>query len=149
ILVGRCAAAIAKAIKEAVDHETAQAKQQLATAREEVDREDSGVRARARTTLEKLMRAHDLPGAEKELEAQWTGGAVKAKMRQRTSFGVEAAIALETQGSTMLASDLRVDRIAEGVEVHAREAGGWLKKGDKLVAQKLGRYQITGITVST
>jgi hypothetical protein len=145
---GRCASAIAKAVKDAVEAETAQAKASLAAARDEVDRDDQQVRARARANLEKLVRSHDLPGAEKELEAQWSGSAVKAKMRQRTGFGVEAVIALETSSSSLLSSDLRVERIAEGVEVHVREAGGWLKKGDKLVAQKLGRYQVIGVTVA-
>jgi hypothetical protein len=45
--------------------------------------------------------------------------------------------------------DLRVDRIAEGVEVHAVEAGGWLKKSDKLVPHKLGRYQVARVTVGS
>ena len=144
---GRCAAAIAKAIKDAVESETTAAKASLATAKDEVDREDAQVRTRARGVLEKLLRAHDLPEVEKVLEATWSQGAVKAKLRQRTGFGVEAAVHLEAQSSSILAPDLRVDRIAENVEVHVNEAGGWLKKGDKLVAQKLGRYQVVAIRV--
>jgi hypothetical protein len=145
---GKCAAAIGKAIKDAVDAETKQAKTSLETMRAEIDREDEQVRTRARGVLEKLLRAHDLPNVDKELEAQWATGAVKAKMRQRAQIGVEAVLALEAQGSTVLAADLRVDRIGEGIEVHSREAGGWLKKSDKLVAQKLGRFQIVGVTVA-
>jgi hypothetical protein len=33
--------------------------------------------------------------------------------------------------------------------VHAHETGGWLKKSDKLVAQKLGRYQVAGVVVGS
>ena len=145
---GRCAAAIAKAIKDAVGTESSHAKSSLAAARDEIDRDDIQVRARARTVLDKLLRAHDLPEATRELEAVWTASGVKATMRQKTGFGVEAVLSLEASGNAVLVSDLRVERIAEGVEVHAREAGGWLKKGDKLVAQKLGRYQVSGVTVS-
>lgn len=144
---GRCAAAIAKAIKEAVDAETSQAKSALGSSTGEIDREDQEVRTRASAVLEKLLRAHDLPNAEKELEAAWATGGVKARMRQRSSFGVEATLVLDASGSAVLAADLRVDRIAENVEIHSHEAGGWLKKGDKLVAQKLGRYQVIGVKV--
>ena len=72
---------------------------------------------------------------------------MKATMRQRTSFGVEAVLALEIPPTSLFTADLRVDRVAEGVEVHGREAGGWLKKSDKLVAHKLGRYQVLSVTV--
>ena len=143
---GRCAAAIAKAIKDAVDAETRAAKAALEGARAEVDREDEQVRARAKGVLEKLLRAHDLPGVEEELDAQWTTSGVKAKVRQRASIGVEAVLALEASGSSLLAADLRVERIAESVEVHTRERGGLLKKSDKLVAQKLGKFQVVGVT---
>ncbi len=144
---GRCAAAIAKSIKDAVDSEIATAKASSTAAREEIDRDDQLVRTRAKTVIEKLLRAHDLPEADKVLEATWTGEGLKAKLRERTSFGVEAAIQLETSASEVLVADLRVDRIADNVEVHTREAGGWLKKGDKLVAQRLGRYQVVSIRV--
>jgi hypothetical protein len=144
---GRCAAAIAKAIKDAVASETAAAKSSSTAARDEVDRDDQQVRARARTVLEKLLRTHDLPEAEKTLEATWSGGSVKAKLRETTAFGVEIAIQLDASASAVLVPDLRVDRIAENVEVHVTEAGGWLKKGDKRVAQKLGRYQVVAARV--
>ncbi len=145
---GRCAAAIAKSIKDAVAAEIAQARDEAATATDQIAGEDSQVRVKARAALDKLLKAHDLPGAERELEGTWGGGAVKATLRQRAKFGVEAVIALEVAGSALLVPDLRVDRIAEGVEVHVREAGGLLKKRDKLVAQKLGRHQIAGVVVT-
>jgi len=147
--VGRCASSIAAAIKEAVERETSKVERELESERTEMDADDHKLRGRARDILDKLLRTHDLPGADTELEVAWTGAAVKATMRQRTSFGVEAVLALDIPASSMIAVDLRVDRVAEGVEVHAHEAGGWLKKSDKLVALKLGRYHIAGVTVGT
>jgi hypothetical protein len=144
---GRAAASIAAAAREAVAHETAAAKAALGTARGEVDRDDEQVLARARGVLEKLLKAHDLPGAEKTLEATWANGPAKVTMRQKTGFGVEALIVLEATGG-LFGADLRVERIAEGVEIHTHEAGGWLKKSDKLVAHKLGRYQVVGVTLA-
>jgi len=146
--VGRCATQIATAIRDAVDKESAQARATLATECDEMDRQDQRQRARAKAVLEKLLKTHDLPGAEKELEVAWTTAGVKATMRQRTGFGVEAVLSLDIPASSTLALDLRVDRIAENVEIHANETAGWLKKSDKVVAHKLGRYQVTNVVVA-
>ena len=145
--VGRCAAAIGAAIRDAVDKESSQARAALAVERDEMDKQDGRQRARAKDVLEKLLRTHDLPGATKELEVIWTAGGVKATMRQKTGFNVEAVLSLDIPPGSLLGLDLRVDRVAEGVEVHAHETGGWLKKSDKLVAHRLGRYHVTGVTV--
>jgi hypothetical protein len=145
--VGRCAARIVAAIREAVEREASQVRGALAAERDELDREDQRLQGRAKDALEKLLRTHDLPGADKALEVVWTAVGVKATMRQRTSFGVEAVLAMDIPPSSVLGLDLRVDRIAEGVEVHTVGAGGWLKKSDKLVAHKLGRYHVVGISI--
>jgi len=147
--VGRCAAAIAAAIRDAVDKESALAGAALATDCDELDRQDQRQRGRAKDVLEKLLRTHDLPGADKVLEVAWTASGVKATLSQRTAFGVEAVLSLDVPASSIFVIDLRVDRIAENVEVHAHETAGWLKKSDKLVAQKLGRYQVAGVVVGS
>ena len=145
--VGRCAAAITAAIRDAVDRESTQARAALAVECEEMDRQDQRQRVRAKDVLEKLLRAHDLPGADRALEVAWSTSGVKATMRQRTGFGVEAVVALDVPASSMFGLDLRVERIVDGVEIHAHETAGWLKKSDKVVAHKLGRYQVTGVLV--
>lgn len=145
--VGRCAVAIATAIREAVEWEASQVRGALAADHDELDKEDQRLQARAKDGLEKLLRTHDLPNSDKEIEVVWTGASVSATMRQRTSFGVEAVLALDIPPGSVLGLDLRVDRIAEGVEVHAFGPGGWLKKSEKLVAHKLGRYHIVSVTV--
>lgn len=146
--VGRCAAAIAAAIREAVDKESAQARAALAAECDEMDRQDQRQRARAKAVLEKLLRTHDLPGAEKELDVTWAAASIKATMRQRTGFGVEAVLSLDIPSSSLLGLDLRVDRVAENVEVHGHETAGWRKKSDKVVAHKLGRYQVINVKVA-
>ncbi|HEY5924209.1 MAG TPA: hypothetical protein VIV11_21175 [Kofleriaceae bacterium] len=148
--VGRCAAAVAAAIRDAVEEESTITKAKLTAEREEQTKQGQTVHKKAREAFEKLLRAHDLPSAEKEIDVTWNAqGGVKATMRQRTSFGVDAVLALDLPaGSLLYTPDLRVDRVSEGVGVHVREAGGWLKKGDKLVAIKLGRYHVAAITIS-
>ena len=147
--VGRCAASVAAAIKESVEREASRVRGILAGERAELDQEEQRIRGRTRDALEKLLRTHALPEAAKEFEVSWVGPGVKASLRERTSFGIEALLALEIPASSLLVPDLKVERVADGVEVHARDAGGWLKKADKLVAQKLARYQVVGITVGS
>lgn len=146
--VGRCASAISSAIRDAVAREIAQAKSELSTARAAVDDEDNEARTRAYGVLEKLIKQHDLPGAEKDLEIVSSGTAAKAMMRQHTSFGLDVAVELEVPANSIFASELRVDRIDERVEIHALESGGWLKKTDKLVPHRLGRYQVVAVAIN-
>jgi hypothetical protein len=144
---GRCAGVIATAVKEAVDREIATTRAGLASDLEELDKADRRVRSRNRDVLEKLLRAHDLPTVEKTYEVVWTGTSVKATMAERSTFGVAAVLALDVPASSMFTPDLRVDRLVEGVEVHSVEVSGWLKKADKVVPHKLGRYHITRVAV--
>lgn len=145
--IGRCAAEIATAIREAVDRESTQVRAALAVECDEMDKQDQRQRERAKDVLERLLRTHDLPGADKEFEVSWTATGVRATMRQRTGFGIEAVLLLDIPASSIFGIDLRVDRIAENVEVHAHETAGWLKKSDKVVAHKLGRYQVANVVV--
>jgi len=145
--IGRCAAAIAASIREAVDRESTQVRSALAVECDEMDKQDQRQRERAKDVLERLLRTHDLPGADKEFEVSWTATGVRATMRQRTGLGIEAVMLLDIPASSIFGLDLRVDRIAENVEVHAHETAGWLKKSDKVVAHKLGRYQVANVVV--
>jgi hypothetical protein len=147
--VGRTAAGIADAIRVAVDRESSDGKAKLAAERNELSSQAGEVNKRAKEAVGKLLKSHDLPNAEREIEVMWNAqGGVKASMRQRTNFGVDAVLAIEIpQASFLFTPDLRVDRVAEGVQVHAREAGGWLKKGDKLVPHRLGRYHVGSIAI--
>jgi hypothetical protein len=147
--VGRCAAAIATAIREAVDRESLQARAALAAECEEMDRQDERQRGRARNVLEKLLRVHDLPGADKSLEVVWSATGTRATLCQRTSFAVEAVLLLDIPVGSVLGVDLRVDKLADGVEIHTHETAGWLKKSDKVVPHKLGRYQVASVRVGS
>ena len=50
-------------------------------------------------------------------------------------------------GSPFATGELRVDKLADNVEIASVEAGGWIKKSDKLVPYKLGRYFVTRVSV--
>lgn len=145
--VGRCAAAIAAATREKIGLEASQIRSALGAEVDAIEKDNQRLRTKTLASLEKLLKTHDLPDAGKAYEVLWTANGVKAQMRQRTSFGVEAVLTLDVPTSSLFTMDLRVDRLVDGLEANALEAGGWLKKGDKLVPHKLGRYHITRVMV--
>lgn len=147
--LGRCASAIASATREKIAHEAAQIRSALAGELEVIEKDSQRLRTKTLASLEKLLKTHDLPDASKSYEVLWTANGVKAQMRQRTSFGVEAVLALDVPASSLFTTNLHVERVTEGVEINALESGGWLKKADKLVPHKLGRYLITRVMVGT
>jgi len=145
--IGRCATAIATATREAIEREATQIRTSLAADLAEIDKLDQRQRARNTEVLDKLLRGHELPLAEKTWEVVFSASAVKAAFRQRTSFGVEAILGLEIPPASVLQPDLRVDKLVEHAELSALEVGGWLRKSDKLVPHKIGRYVIGKIVV--
>ena len=147
--LGRCAAAIGGSTRDAIATETSQVRAALQTELDVIEKDTQRLRTRTLASLEKLLKTHDLPDATRSYEVLWTANGVKAQLRQRAPFGVEAVLTLDVPAASLFTMDLRVDRIVDGVEINALEAGGWLKKGEKLVPHKLGRHHITRVTVGT
>ncbi len=145
--IGRCAQAIIAATREAVEREAALIKTKLTADLVEIEKVDQRLRVKNADVLDKLLKAHDLPLAEKIYEVTFASGSVKAATRQRTTFGVDAIIGLEIPSASVLKPDLHVDKIVDNAELSALEVGGWLKKADKLVAHKIGRYLVGKIVV--
>ncbi|MBA3457309.1 MAG: hypothetical protein H0T42_29780, partial [Deltaproteobacteria bacterium] len=145
--IGRCATAIAAAAREAVDREAQQIRTALAVDLAEIDKVPLQLRAKNADVLDKLLRSHDLPLSEKTHEVVFATGSVHAAMRQRTMFGVDSMVAIEIPPSSLLQPDLRVDKLVDNAELGALEVGGWLRKSDKLVALKIGRYVIGKVVV--
>lgn len=147
--VGRCANAIAVAARDATERESTQVRSALASALAAIEAENAKLRKRSVEIFDRLLKTHDLPGAEKVYEIAWTGTGIKAAMRQRMATGIETAIeavlALEVPAGSLFTTDLRVDKLVDGIEINSVEPGGWLKKGDKLVPHKIGRFHITRV----
>ena len=145
--VGRAAASVVVAANDAVRRETAQARAALQADLELIDGEAHRLRGRCVAALGALLQAHDLPDATQSLLVRWNGTAYEARLKQRAKFGVEALIQLDIPSSSIFAHDVRIDRIADAVEIHAPESAGWLKKEVKMVPHKLSRHHVTEVIV--
>jgi hypothetical protein len=144
--VNRCAAAIAQAATEAVKREATRVRGALSTELAQLDAEMHKLRERCAVALGALLATHDLPGAVETLTVQWNGTAYEARLSQRAA-GVDATVALDIPSGSLFAHDLRVEKFADGTEVHAPETAGWLKKEVKMVPHKLGRHHVHQLIV--
>lgn len=148
--VNRAAAAVARAITDAVQRELGRVRSGQGGELEQIVAELQRLRERCVSALGALLTTHDLPGAEETVTVQWggAGAGYEARLIQHAELGLEATLALEIPAGSLFAGELRVDRLAEGVEVHAPETAGWLKKEVKRVPHKLGRHHVTLASVA-
>jgi hypothetical protein len=143
--VGRCASQVMRATADAVRSESAAVKNALAAESAEILAEAGRFGARAVTALGSLVRLHELPEAQESVSVRWTGSTYEARLRARTGFGLDVVVELDIPDASIYAHDLRVERVAEGVEIHAPEPSGWIKKEIKMVPHKVGRHHVTEV----
>lgn len=147
--VNRCAAAVSASISDAVKREIQKVRSGQGTDSDQIVGELQRLREKCVSALGALLATHDLPDADETLVVQWGGAAYEARMVQRVGWGLEVTMTLDIPPSSLFGHDLRVDKVADGAEVHAPETAGWLKKEVKMVPHKLGRYHVTHVTVGT
>jgi hypothetical protein len=146
--VNRCAASVAAAISDAVKREIVKVRSGQGTDTDQIVGELQRLREKCVSALATLLATHDLPDAEKTTVVQWGGAAYEARMVQRVGWGLEVTVALDIAPSSPFGHDLRIDKVMDGVTVHAPETAGWLKKDVKMVPHKLGRFHLNHVTVS-
>ena len=106
-------------------------------------------RERCVEALGAFLKSHDLPKMSSELRLQQEGGTgYAARLYARALEGVQAVIDLEIPASHPFAAVVRVDKLAERLEVHAPETGGWLRKEVKLRPQRLDKEFITAVVTN-
>lgn len=147
--LNRCAASVVAAINEAVRREVAKVRSGQGTDADQIVGELQRLREKCVAALGTLVATHDLPDADETLVVQWNGSAYDARMVQRVGFGLEVTMTLDVPPSSLFGHDLRVEKVADGTEVHVPESRGVLKKEMKMVPHKLGRHHVTHVTVAT
>jgi hypothetical protein len=109
-----------------------------------IDEEARRDRRRCVDALATFLKRHDLPEMSSELRLQQQAGNVyAARLYVRALGDLQAVLELEIPASNVLAHVARVDKLMERLEVHAPEAGGWLRKEVKLRPQRLEKELIT------
>jgi hypothetical protein len=147
--VSRCAAAIAKAGAEALRAEREAVKASLAADLAATDAEGVRERQSCVRALETLLLRHDLPDAVTSIHLYGDGMRYHGTLSLETPYGVKAALELEVPAASPFAHDLRVERLIEGLEIHAPESAGVFRKQVRMTPQKLGKHVVVDLLVSS
>lgn len=152
--VGESASATARCVAEIVRSAAgivrSAAEAERATLEAAINRRDAeaaverGVFAKA---LETLLIKHDLPEMTSDTNIALVGGARYAcRLQISTAFGLEAAMELEVPAGHLLERVVRVERLAERLEVQVPEMAGWLHKELKLRTQHLEKHHLAAFS---
>jgi hypothetical protein len=95
------------------------------------------------TALEKLLLQYDLPDVENTMHLRFSeGGRCQASLEGMTPFGLHTVVELALPHDSPFAHDPRVDKFMDGLELHAPETAGWIRKESRMTPHKLGRYHL-------
>lgn len=145
----QCAGALlrgaAETVRSAIDRVHAAAVAEVGKLEDEARRD----RERCGEALAAFLKRHDLPKMTSELRLeQEAGNGYAGRLYLRALDGLQAIVELEIAPSHLFGSVVRVDKLAERLEVHAPESGGWLRKEVKLRAQRLDKEFITAVVAN-
>src|ERR1051325_5618330 len=145
----RTAGAISKAAHELVRAEAVRMRDALDAEIAKRDADAAQEREGAVRALEQLMVRHELPGSVSDLHVTLAaGGRYGARARTRTPFGLETLLDLEVPANHLFEKVVRVDRLAEKLDVQAPEVGGWMRKEVKRRPQHLEKHHVIDIATS-
>ncbi len=143
----RCAEAISRACRGAVDDEIRRLDVELARERDLSEKTARRERKQVERALEKLLLVpHPLPASDSELELVLSGElGYSATLRARSSYGVEVLLDYDIPEHNLFAAPVRVLQLSPSMEIHVPEERGWISKKIKPVRHKLGKHFIAGL----
>jgi hypothetical protein len=113
-----------------------------------VDAEEAESRAACFKALETLLVPHVPPDASTVTRLVLVQpGRYEATLDGRSTFGLAWTFALAIPDGTMWASPIRVERIAQNLEIRAPQLSGWISKEVKIRPQKLDRHVVTELVL--
>ena len=123
--VARCAAAIVRSAAELVSAAAGEVRAGYDAEARKRDTEAAQERKACVDALERLLVKHDLPSMSSELRVSLArGGHYICQARVSTAFGVDASLELDVPIDHLFERVVRVDRLAERLDVQAPELGG-------------------------
>ena len=141
---------VAEIVRSAADIVRAAAEAESANLQGAINRRDAeaaverGVFAKA---IEALLIKHDLPEMTSDTNIALVGGTRYAcRLHIRTPFGLDAAMELEVPAGHLLERVVRIDRLAERLDVQVPEMAGWLHKEIKLRTQHLEKHHLAAFS---
>jgi hypothetical protein len=145
----RCVGAIVRTAADLVRAATAEVRSARDAEVTKCDAEAAREREACVKALEGLLIKHDLPDMTSDVHVALVGSGARYVSRARvtTRFGLDAVVELEVPAGHLFERVVRVDRLAERLDVQVPEMGGWLHKEIKLRAQHLEKHHVTELSL--
>lgn len=142
----RCAGRLNELV--AVSHKASieAAKQDLAADLERIDADEAATRQESFDALATMITRHHPHGASAVTRIVLDGNRYLATLSCQAPFGLEWVCELDADEANILASPLRIDRIAPQLEIRAPQVSGWITKEVKVRPQKLERFVVRKLT---
>ena len=141
----RCVAEIVRSAADIVSAASAATSATLQAAVTRRDAEAALEREVFVKALETLLIKHGLPEMTSDSDvALVAGGRYACRVLLTTPFGLDAMMATEVPAGHLLERVVRIDRLAERLDVQVPEIAGWLHKEVKLRTQHLEKHHLTG-----
>jgi hypothetical protein len=139
----RCVAEIVRSAADIVRAATAATSATLEAAVTRRDADAALEREVFVKALETLLIKHDLPDMTSNSDVVLVGGGRYAcRLHLTTPFGLGATMELEVPAGHLLERVVRIDRLAERLDVQVPEMAGWLHKEVKLRTQHLEKHHL-------
>jgi hypothetical protein len=139
----RCVAEIVRTAAEVVSAASAAASSTLQAAVTRRDADAALEREVFVKALEALLIKHDLPDMTSDSDVTLVaGGRYACRVLLTTPFGLDAMMATEVPAGHLLERVVRIDRLAERLDVQVPEIAGWLHKEVKLRTQHLEKHHL-------
>ena len=143
----RCVATIVRSAADAVRAAAAEESANLQAAIDRRDAEAVVEREIFVKAIEALLIKHDLPDMASDTNVSLVGGTRYAcRLHVATPFGLDATLEVEVPAGHLFERVVRVDRLAERLEVQVPEMSGWLHKEVKLRAQHLEKHHLAAFS---
>jgi hypothetical protein len=147
--VGDYAASIKGKAREVVESGLLAMQEALAEDRAEIAQNIKLQRRSSLNALEKVLLLYDMPESRDTIRVRLAeGGRYVASLESATPYGLETVVELAIPNESVFAHDARVDKLVDGLEIRAPETAGWIRKENRMVPQKLGRFHITEVTLA-
>jgi hypothetical protein len=113
-----------------------------------VDAEEAASRAACFKALETLLAPHDPPDAATVTRLVLVQpGRYDAAQDGRSAFGLAWTFAMAIPDGTLWSSPVRIERLAQNLELRAPQLSGWISKEVKVRPQKLDRHVVTELVL--
>jgi len=98
--------------------------------------------------LEKMLLQYDMPEATNTIHVRLTDARYGAWLESEAPYGLETVVELSIPPESPFVHDARVDKFVEGLDLHAPETAGWIRKESKMTPHKVGRFHVVELDVS-